>query len=78
MEQALGPVLVSASNAEVSVEASIHPIQGGFAALIVVSNAAGQRVGERTLEQRAKDCRELFAAGSLPIIAVAPAIVMRS
>ena len=62
VERTLGPVLVSAANAEISVEGSIRPAQEGFSVLIAVSNAAGQLIGQRTLEESATNCRKLDEA----------------
>jgi hypothetical protein len=67
VERLVGPVLASASSAEVSVEGRIQPRRGGFIAHVVVSDAQGVVLGERELSRSAADCRELDEAISFVI-----------
>lgn len=57
VEQIVGPVLVSASDAQVSVEGRIAASATGYHAHIVVADASGASLGSRELEIAAGDCR---------------------
>jgi hypothetical protein len=59
VERLVGPVLVSASRAQVSVEARVAPVREGFEAIVVVADASGRTLGERRLHSASSDCREL-------------------
>ncbi len=59
VERLVGPVLVAASQAEVSIEARIARVTGGYQASIVVSSGAGQILGKRALSSADADCRAM-------------------
>lgn len=70
VEQHIGPVLVSATDGEVSVEGRIERADGGFVVNIRVSDAEGQMLGRRHLTGASPDCRSLDAEIAF-VIAVA-------
>jgi hypothetical protein len=59
VEQMIGPVLAAAPGAEVSIEGHVAPEHPGFAARVVVTDAAGLVLGRRELRTERADCRAL-------------------
>ncbi|MFI5306925.1 MAG: hypothetical protein ACHQ53_06225 [Polyangiales bacterium] len=61
VEQALGPVFVAPSDAELAIEARVRHVErgAGWAARIVVSDRLGRVLGERELASKVPDCRAL-------------------
>lgn len=59
VEQLLGPVLVPSSEAEISVEGRIYAANGGYVALIWVSDAKGRLLGQRRLSETTDNCRSI-------------------
>jgi hypothetical protein len=59
VERLVGPVLVSATRAQVSVEARVARARDGFEATVVIADASGRTLGQRRLHSASPDCREL-------------------
>lgn len=53
------PVIISAAQADLSIEGRISPLESGFRAVVVVSSPDGAVLGERTIDQEVDDCRVL-------------------
>src|SRR5262245_50490366 len=59
VEHVVGPVLVSAADAELSVEGRIARTAEGFSASIVIADREGRILGRRELQTRQAECRLL-------------------
>lgn len=62
VERQIGPVLVSAAEAAVSVEGRIGPQPQGFGAVVTVSDEDGHMLGKRRLDGSGSDCRAMDEA----------------
>ncbi|HKP57186.1 MAG TPA: hypothetical protein VJV78_10710 [Polyangiales bacterium] len=76
VEAITGPVFVSATSADSSIEAHVeHKAPNVFSVRVATANAAGATLGSRTLEFRAASCREIDAAVALVIaVTIDPAL----